>query len=166
MGRDSPRNPGARAINCTRSETGIHTRLAGSSSALRVSGGNRFRHVRHFLTLGSIAPNELLQRNAHNAANRVQFQQVQTTNAVLVFAYDGLVYAKGGSQFVLGKTGLFTDSSQQRKEGMLLPSAAAQSWSTLRHENARVAALDRGCDYRIPLSFRMLLSALRHHRAK
>ena len=116
--------------------------------------------------LGPVAADKFLQWEADDTANCVQFQQIHPADTVLVFAYDGLIHAKGGGQLFLREPRLFTDGTQQRQKHMLPLSATAQSWAALRHETASVAGLDLGCDYRIPLTFRTSLSFLDHWRAR
>jgi hypothetical protein len=95
-----------------------------------------------FLRVKSVTANEFLQRDADNTANCVEFEQIQATYAVLIFAHDGLAYAKGEGQVLLAESSFFSDRTQQREQYMLLLPTASQSWSALRHEIARIKDLD------------------------
>src|ERR1019366_8432120 len=72
--------------------------------------------------------------DADDATNRVQFEQIQSPNAVLVFAHDSLAHAQGNGQFLLAESRLLANGTQQGEQGVLPFPAAAQSWSALPHE--------------------------------
>ena len=69
--------------------------------------------------------NELLQRDADDPAKLVQFEQIQSTDAVLDLAQDGLFQPESVGQFLLAESSLFADGAQQSKESLLLSAAAA-----------------------------------------
>lgn len=87
-----------------------------------------------FLGVEPVTANEFLQGDADDTANRVQFEQVQSTNAVLILADDGLAHPERDRQFLLAESGFFANGTQQGEQDVLPFPATAQSWSALPHE--------------------------------
>jgi len=72
-----------------------------------------------------VTSDELLKGDADDGTNCVQFEEIQPTNAVLVFADDGLAQTEGGGQFLLAESSLFADGTQQGEQDVLFSTAAA-----------------------------------------
>jgi hypothetical protein len=87
---------------------------------------------------GPVTPDEFLQLDADNTANRIELQKIQSTDAVLILAHDGLAQAQGDGQILLAEPSLFANRTQQGEQDVLPFPAAAQSWSALPHETARI----------------------------
>lgn len=98
------------------------------------ASGSTARFRCSILNLGLVTSDKLRKVGSENAANRVQFHQVQPPDAVFIFTHDGLVNAETDSQILLAESGFFTDRTQQGEQDVLPFPAPAQSWSALPHE--------------------------------